>query len=144
MLTKAEEIVAHKYPPGSYGVFALKNIEPGTLIVVEQPFSSIDDRVNDRLHEYSINYLKRNEKSTHIEYVDDRCLRLINEIEKQLLIGNASWITFDKIKLMQPIRQWLSDNKKEPKSDSRKPFDQCEDHSTALLFRKQWQKSISE
>ena len=85
----------------------MKNIEPGTLLVVEQPFASIDNRVIGEQHCHSINFWPINEKNTEIEFCNDDTLRLLNEIEKQLLIGNTNWMTFDKLKLMQPIRQWL-------------------------------------
>ena len=122
-LLQTEEISKRKYPAGSYGVFALKSIEPGTLIVVEQPFASVDSRVTGESPCHSINTWQRNGT---VEYCHDDALRLINEIEKQLLIGNASWTTFEKLKLMQPIRQWLRETGHE-------------EPSVSSLSRKQWQ-----
>ena len=113
----------------------MKNIEPGTLIVVEQPFASVDSRTLGESHYHSINFLQRNDKNATIEYFDDEALRLINEMEKQLLIGNASWVTFDKLKLMQPIRQWLAEN-----TEQSTP----EDAPDSSVLKKQWQKRFPE
>ncbi|CAF4224879.1 unnamed protein product, partial [Rotaria magnacalcarata] len=93
---RAEEITRNGYPKNSYGIYALKNIEPGTLLVVEQPFASIDNRVIGEQRCHSINFWPKNEKISIIDYCNDDILRLLNEVEKQLLIGNTSWITFDK------------------------------------------------
>lgn len=85
----------------------MKDLEVGTLLLVEQPFASIDNRLINDQRCHSLNFWKTNEKTTDIQYCDDETLRLLNEIEKQLLIGNTSSSTFDKLKQMQPIRQWL-------------------------------------
>ncbi|CAF0848954.1 unnamed protein product [Adineta steineri] len=103
-----EELTKNGYPKGSYGVYALKNIEAGTLLVVEQPFASIDNRIFNEQRYHSINFSQTNNKTCDIDYYNDDILRLLNEVEKQLLIGNTSWKTFNKLKLIQPIRQWLS------------------------------------
>ena len=98
--------------------------------MVEQPFASVDNRTLSESHCHSINFLQRNDKNATIDYYDDEALRLINEMEKQLLIGNARRITFDKLKLIQPIRQWLAENTQQSSA---------EDLSDASLLRKQWQ-----
>ncbi|CAM4877115.1 unnamed protein product [Rotaria socialis] len=102
---QTHELSKNGYPHGSYGVYALKDLKPGTLLIVEQPFASIDNRVIAEEYCHSINYWQKKSK---IEYCTNDTLRLLNEIEKQLLIGGPTWTTFDKIKLMQPIRQWLA------------------------------------
>ncbi len=125
----------------------MKNIEPGTLLVVEQPFASIDNRIIGEQRCHSINFWQINEKNSDIEYCNDDTLRLLNEIEKQLLIGNTSWITFDKLKLMQPIRQWLIETKNNKEFEQQENDDTSElldnDETTTLLFKKQWRKPFS-
>jgi hypothetical protein len=135
------------YPKGSYGVYALKNIEPGTLLVVEQPFASIDNRVIGEQRCHSINFWQNNDQNSDIEYCNDDTLRLLNEIEKQLLIGNTSWITFDKLKLMQPIRQWLLENKSsietEQEENDSSTSELSDNDETTVLFKKRWRKPFS-
>ena len=97
---------------------------------------------------HSINYWQTNEKNSDIEYCNDDTLRLLNEVEKQLLIGSASWITFDKLKLMQPVRQWLAETKNEnlserEENDDDDTSDLLENDETTLLFKKQWRKPFS-
>jgi hypothetical protein len=124
----------------------LKNIEAGTLLVVEQPFASIDNRIIGEQRCHSINCWSINEKNFDMDYCNDDTLRLLNEIEKQLLIGNTSWITFDKIKLMQPIRQWLNEIKIDQKfqqEDNDDTSELLENDQTKLLFKKQWRKPFS-
>jgi hypothetical protein len=125
----------------------LKNIEPGTLLVVEQPFASIDNRVIGEQRCHSINFWQINEKNSDIEYCNDDTLRLLNEIEKQLLIGNTSWITFDKLKLIQPIRQWLMERKPsnqiEQEENHNTTSELLDNDETTLLFKKQWRKPFS-
>jgi len=124
----------------------LKNIEAGTLLVVEQPFASIDNRVIGEQRCHSINCWPINEKNSDIDYCNDDTLRLLNEIEKQLLIGNTSWITFDKLKLMQPIRQWLNQTKNDQncqQEDNDDTLELLENDQTTLLFKKQWRKPFS-
>ncbi len=124
----------------------MKNIEAGTLLVVEQPFASIDNRVIGEQRCHSINFWQTNDKNCDMEYCNDDTLRLLNEIEKQLLIGNTSWITFDKLKLIQPIRQWLSETKNDQKSeheDNDENSELLDNDETTLLFKKQWRKPFS-
>jgi hypothetical protein len=124
----------------------LKNIEPGTLLVVEQPFASIDNRVIGEQRFHSINFWQTNEKNSDIEYCNDDTLRLLNEVEKQLLIGSSSWITFDKLKLMQPIRQWLAETRNEnlfAREEHDDTSDLLANDDTTLLFKNQWRKPFS-
>ena len=126
-------------------MYALKHLEPGTLLVVEQPFASIDNRVIGEEYCQSINYWKANSK---IEYCsNNNSLRLLNEIEKQLLIGSGTWTTFDKIKLIQPIRQWLAEHTNqeihEQKENKRTHSDPLENYEKVLSEKKQWRKPIS-
>jgi hypothetical protein len=122
----------------------LKNLEAGTLLVVEQPFASIDNRVIGETHDHSINYWQNSSK---IEYCNDDTLRLLNEIEKQLLIGSGTRTTFDKIKLMQPIRQWLTDNMNEDLNQQLETNDTLSDvlenYDKLLAEKKQWRKPFS-
>ncbi|UJR38207.1 hypothetical protein I4U23_030880 [Adineta vaga] len=138
---QAEELTKRGYPKGSYGVYALKPIEVGTLLIVEQPFASIDNRIIGEQRCHSINYWQTNE----IEYYNDETLRLLNEVEKQMLIGNNSWMTFDKLKLMQPIRQWLNEMKQncnvEEEEENKDMLDFLEDE-TSMVLKKQWQKQF--
>lgn len=137
-----QEINDHKYPVGSFAVYALKSIEPGTLIIVEQPFASIDNRVNSQNRFHSINFLKSQDKTSNIEFVQDETLRLINEIEKQLLIGHETWITFDKLRLMQPIRRWIEDKSDEIDFEPIERIQPFENESIIPLFYRQWRKSV--
>jgi hypothetical protein len=93
-------------------------------------------------HCHSINFWQNNEKNSEMKYYHDDTIRLLNEIEKQLLIGNTSWITFDKLKLMQPIRQWLIEtkNNQEENDDNSELLEN--DESTSL-FKKQWKNPFS-
>ncbi|CAF1930772.1 unnamed protein product [Rotaria magnacalcarata] len=141
----AEEITRNGYPKNSYGIYALKNIEPGTLLVVEQPFASIDNRVIGEQRCHSINFWPKNEKISIIDYCNDDILRLLNEVEKQLLIGNTSWITFDKIKLMQPIRRWLIETKHKnvsEKVEDNEISDSLGDGQMPSSCKKHWQKQF--
>ncbi|CAF0825830.1 unnamed protein product [Rotaria sordida] len=143
---RPEELTKNGYPKGSYGIYALKNIEPGTLLIVEQPFASIDNRVIGEQRCYSMNFWQTNEKNSTIEYCNDDILRLLNEVEKQLLIGNNSWITFDKIKLMQPIRQWLIERKNDNETEQENNNDTSElldNDQMLVLSKKQWQQPFS-
>lgn len=127
-------------------MYALKNIEPGTLLVVEQPFASIDNRIIGEQRCYSINYWHKNDKNSTIEYWNDDTLRLLNEVEKQLIVGNESWLTFDKLKLMQPIRQWLMAAKSDDETENKETddiFELLDNDQTELLLKKQWQQSFS-
>ncbi len=114
------------------------------MLVVEQPFSSIDNRVIGEKHCHSINYWEINSK---IEYCSDDTLRLLNEIEKQLLIGNGTSTTFDKIKSMQPIRQWLTENINEDINEQQdnndRNSDLVENYQQVLSEKKQWRKPFS-
>ena len=94
---------AHDSP----GVYAVKNLEVGTLLIVEQAFASVEIGVRSEQHSHSINYW-RNEDST-IEFCSTEALRLLNEVESQLLIGRGSSAAFDRIRSMQPIRRWLTE-----------------------------------
>ncbi len=125
----------------------MKNIEAGTLLVVEQPFASCDNRVIGEQRCHSINFWQTNNKNCDIEYCNDDRLRLLNEVEKQLLIGCTSWITFDKLKLMQPIRQWLMETKHhnglEKEENLVDNSELLENDETSLLFKKQWREPFS-
>ncbi|CAF3732153.1 unnamed protein product [Rotaria sp. Silwood1] len=140
-LCQTEELNKKGYKHGSYGVYALKDLEPGTLLIVEQPFASIDNRVINEEYYHSINYWQIKSK---IEYCTNDTLRLLNEIEKQLLIGNATWATFDKIKLMQPIRQWLAKNIINNIDQQQEHHDILSDlvdnYEKILAEKKQWRK----
>ncbi|CAF3437680.1 unnamed protein product [Rotaria sp. Silwood1] len=144
---RPEELIKNGYSKGSFGIYALKNIEPGTLLVVEQPFASIDNRIIGEQRCHSINFWQTNDKNSTIEYCNDDTLRLLNEIEKQLLIGNNSWITFDKIKLMQPIRQWLietkNNNETEREDNNNDTSELLDNDQISVLSKKQWQKPFS-
>ncbi|CAF1262277.1 unnamed protein product [Adineta steineri] len=143
-LCQADELIKNGYPNGSHGVYALKNLDVGTLLVVEQPFASIDNRVIGEKYCHSINHWEINSK---IEYCSNDTLRLLNEIEKQLLIGNGTWTTFDKIKLMQPIRQWLAENMQEDTNQQQENNDLTsnlpENYEKILSEKKQWRKPFS-
>lgn len=89
------------------GVYAVKNLEAGTLLIVEQAFASVDNGVNSEQHSHSINYW-RNEDST-MQFCSTEALRLLNEVEKQLLVGRGSSAAFDRIRSMPPIRRWLTE-----------------------------------
>jgi len=80
-----------------------------------------------------------------LNYCNDDTLRLLNEIEKQLLIGNTNSITFDKIKFMQPIRQWLleTNNNHMEQNHLDDNFDLLDNDQTSLGFKKQWTKHLS-
>ncbi len=119
----------------------MKNIEPGTLLVVEQPFASIDNRVIGEQRCHSINFWQINEKNSDIEYCNDDTLRLLNEIEKQLLIGNTTSFTFEKIQFMQPIRQWLDENLHEQSKN--RSSDVLEGYEQILSDTKKWRKSLT-
>lgn len=119
------------YPRGSYGVYALEELEAGTLLVVEQPFASVDNRLIGEEYSRSINSWK-NHSRTH--YCSTETLRLINEVEKQLAIGNTTLSTFEKIQLMQPVRQWLDENP----TDQSGPIDALEGFEQLLSETKQW------
>ncbi|CAF1570952.1 unnamed protein product [Adineta ricciae] len=137
---QTDEITKHGYPKGSYGVYALKNLEVGTLLIVEQPFASIDNRIVAGKRCHSINYLRTNRD----EYHDDETLRLLNEVEKQILIGNTSWTTFDKLKMMQPIRHWLNETKNScdiEQEESNDPLDSL-DGETSVALKSQWRKQF--
>jgi hypothetical protein len=123
----------------------LKNIEAGTLLVVEQPFASIDSRLISDQRSHSINYCQINEKNPDLDYFNDDTLRLLNEIEKQLLIGNTNSISFDKIKLIQPIRQWLleTNNHQYQQEDNDDILELLDNDQTSLLFKKQWRKQFA-
>ena len=145
--------MAHnRYPAGSYGVFALKNLEPGTLLVVEQPFASIDNRISGERRCHSLNYWQSQGKESSTEFCNDDRLHLLNEVEKQLAIGKTSWITFDRLKLMQPIRQWLAETKGTGKNEQNENHGESDGHQgdrlendddRHVLFEKQWQKLSS-
>lgn len=123
----------------------MKNIEPGTLLVVEPPFASIDNRLYDEKRCHSINFLQPKEKNSPVEYYNDDIFRLLNEVEKQLLIGNTIGLTFDKIKLMQPIRRWLVEKKDENLSqqDNNDITDLADCDEMSATIRKQWQQPFS-
>ncbi len=119
----------------------MKNIEPGTLLVVEQPFASIDNRIIGEEYSHSINSWKIN---TKVEFCSNDTLRLLNEIEKQLLIGNTTQATFDKIKLMQPIRQWLEENiHKQQENSDILSSDLLESYEQILSEKNKWRKSFA-
>ncbi len=134
-----DELTKNGYLIGSYGVYALKNLDIGTLLVVEQPFASIDNRILGEEYSHSINSWKTNSK---IEFCSNDTLRLLNEIEKQLLIGNTTRTTFEKIKFMQPIRQWLLAENIHQQQDM--PGDLLENYEQLLSDRKQWRKTFDE
>ncbi|CAF0988554.1 unnamed protein product [Adineta ricciae] len=140
----SEELTKNGYPNGSYGVYALKNLDVGTLLVAEQPFASIDHRTIGEEYSHKLNYW--NENST-IEYCCSETLRLLNEIEKQLLIGNDTWTTFEKIKSMQPIRRWLAENVKDDLSKQQEENETSsnlpENYEEILSEKKQWRKPFS-
>ncbi|CAF2428321.1 unnamed protein product [Rotaria sp. Silwood2] len=143
---RPEEITKNGYPKGSYGIYALKNIEPGTLLIVEQPFASIDNRIIGEQRCHSINFWQTNDKNSTMEFCNDDILRLLNEVEKQLLIGNNSWITFEKIKLIQPIRQWLIETKNDNESkrdDNNDTSELLDNDQIPILSKKPWQKQFS-
>lgn len=123
------------YPKGSRGIFALKDIEMGTLLVVEQPFASVDNRLIGEEYSQSINSWKSPHSKT--QYCSNETLRLINEVEKQLLIGNTTTTTFGRIQMMQPIRQWLEENPSEEKCET----DVLEGFEQLLSETKQWKPS---
>ncbi|CAF1030989.1 unnamed protein product [Rotaria sordida] len=142
-LCQTDELNKNQYRNGSYGVYALKDLEPGTLLIVEQPFASIDNRIINEEYYHSINYWQIKSKT---EYCTNDTLRLLNEIEKQLFIGSATWATFDKIKLMQPIRQWLTKNivknLDEQQEDHDILSDLLENYENILAEKKQWRKPL--
>jgi hypothetical protein len=94
---------------------------------------------------HSINYCQINEKNPDLDYFNDDTLRLLNEIEKQLLIGNTNSISFDKIKLIQPIRQWLleTNNHQYQQEDNDDILELLDNDQTSLLFKKQWRKQFA-
>ncbi|UJR08118.1 hypothetical protein I4U23_012395 [Adineta vaga] len=143
-LCQTEERTKNGYPNGSYGVYALKNLDVGTLLVVEQPFASIDNRIIGEEYCHTMNYWDENSK---IEYCSNETLRLLNEIEKQLLIGNDTWTTFEKMKSMQPIRQWLAENIKEEMNKQQENNEISsnlpENYEEILSEKKQWRKPFS-
>ena len=129
------------YQSGSYGVYALKDLESGTLLLVEQSFATIDNRVIGKKCDYSINYWQKESK---IEYYSNETLRLLNEVEKQLIIGSSTCMKFNKIKFMQPIRQWLKKNidgnLDYEQDDNDIPSDLLEDYEQTFLNKKQWRQ----
>lgn len=130
------EIRQHQnYPKGSFGIYALKDIEMGTLIVVEQPFASVDNRLIGEDYSPTINSWKSPQLKT--QYCSNETLRLINEVEKQLMIGNTTATTFGRIQMMQPIRQWLEENSCEDQAET----DVLEGFEQLLSETKQWKPS---
>ncbi|CAF2742870.1 unnamed protein product [Rotaria sp. Silwood2] len=140
-LCQTEELNKNRYQNGSYGVYALKDLQPGTLLIVEQPFASVDNRLIGDEYCHSINYWQTKSK---IKYCTNDILRLLNEIEKQIVIGSATWTTFDKIKLMQPIRQWLAKNIVRNIDEQQENHDILSDlldnYEKILAEKKQWRK----
>jgi len=139
-LCQEDELIKNGYPNDSYGVYALKNLEIGTLLVVEQPFASTDNRIIGEEYSQSINSWKTNSK---IEFCSNDTLRLLNEIEKQLLIGNTTQTTFEQIQLMQPIRQWLAEHMNEQQESNNTSPDLLEEYEQFSAEKKQWRKSFS-
>ena len=121
----------------------MKSLEAGTLLVVEQPFASVDNRVIGERHSHAISHCRLEENSNAMEYCNDDTLRLLNEVEKQLLIGSSCSTTFDQLKLMQPIRQWLRDGKTDHELEGEQSADLCkllEDDEGSSLLQNQWRK----
>ena len=110
----------HHYVKNSSGLYALRNLEAGTLLIVERAFASVDKRVNSEQHSHSINYWRKEDSTT--EFCSSETLRLLNEVEKQLLIGKRSSTAFDRLRWMQPIRRWLREENKCPHAPSTIPW----------------------
>jgi hypothetical protein len=87
----------------------LKNLEAGTLLIVEQPFASIDQRLNRDKTNYSMSFHGEEQNPASTTFYNEERFRLINEVEKQLLLGKTNSMTFNRLKDMQPIRQWIED-----------------------------------
>lgn len=102
---------------------------------MEQPFASVDNRVIGEEYGQAINYWENGAKTNHCA---NDVLRLLNEIEKQLLVGNETWTTFEKLKCMQPIRQWLAQHATEEASDLSPTLPDA--YEEILSERKQWTK----
>jgi hypothetical protein len=136
-----DELIKKGYPNDSYGVYALKNLEIGTLLIVEQPFASIDNRIIGEDYSQTINFWKTN--NSKIEYCSNDTLRLLNEIEKQLLIGNTTYKTFDKIQLIQPIRQWLAENINKQQEYNDISSDVLENYERILSEKNKWRKPFT-
>ncbi|CAF1398139.1 unnamed protein product [Didymodactylos carnosus] len=135
-----DEIVKNGYDKYSYGVYAKRNIEPGTLLLVEQAFSSVDvyslKYYLDNEISLSLNIIETSKQQTssssiswnndkHVHIYSDQTIRLINEIEKHLLISRTN-STFNKIKLIQPIRKYLQKLKEDSQEN------ETNDNSTIL------------
>ena len=127
------------YSQGAFGVYAWKDLEPGTLLVVEQPFASVDNRLIGEEYAQAINSWKYAHSKT--QYCSNETLRLINEVEKQLLIGNTTPATFERIQWMQPIRRWLEENPDEQQQQS--GTDVLEGFEQLLSETKQWKPTTT-
>jgi len=140
-LCQQDELIKKGYSNNSYGVYALKDLDIGTLLIVEQPFASIDNRIIGEDYSRSINSWKTS--NSKIEFCSNDTLRLLNEIEKQLLIGNTTYKTFDKIQLMQPIRQWLTENINQQQESNDISSDLLENYERILSEKNKWRKSFT-
>ena len=107
--------------------------------MVEQPFASVDNRIVDHERCHSVNYWLQNGK---VEHCGSDTLRLLNEVEKQLAIGSASWTTFDRIRSMQPIRRWLATNVYGQKEGDIGQDDLLKDYAKILSAKKQWTQAF--
>ena len=94
-------------PASSYGAYALQPLLAGTLLLVEASFASVERGMPTERWKQSI-HLWQQDGAT-LQYCSDDVLRLLNEVEKQLLIGNGTRTMFDRIQRMQPIRQWIAE-----------------------------------
>lgn len=111
------------------------------MLLAERAFANIDTRIESEKFHHSTYFWRDDE--FEVNYCTNEALRLLNEVEKKLMLSNNLRTTFNRIKLVQPIRQWLEASDTLKIVDGRPLVDFPDSYHDTVTGRKLWRKSLA-